>query len=120
MSDTHDIMQQLSGSGGFENLAPPLQMALFLGALAFVSAALVSLTSFTRIVIVLSFVRRAMTTQEIPPNPVILGLSLFLTLFVMGSTIEQINTQAVAPYLSGEISGAEAYDEGVAALRSFM
>jgi flagellar biosynthetic protein FliP len=95
-------------------------MALFLGALAFAAAALVSLTSFTRIVIVLSFVRRALTTQEIPPNPVIIGLSLFLTLFVMGPTIEQLTSQAVTPYLNGEISGAEAYDNGVVALRKFM
>jgi flagellar biosynthetic protein FliP len=120
MSDPQEIVDQLSSSGAFENLAPPLQMALFLGALAFVSAALVSITSFTRIVIVLSFVRRAMTTQEIPPNPVIIGLSLFLTLFVMGPTIEELTTQAVTPYLNGAISGGEAYDNGAAALRKFM
>jgi flagellar biosynthetic protein FliP len=95
-------------------------MALFLGALAFASAALVSLTSFTRIVIVLSFVRRAMTTQEIPPNPVIIGLSLFLTLFVMGPTVDELTSQAITPYLNGAISGREAYDNGAAAIRKFM
>jgi flagellar biosynthetic protein FliP len=120
MSDPQDLVQQLSESGAFDNLSPPLQMALFLGGLAFASAALVTLTSFTRIVIVLSFVRRAMTTQEIPPNPVIIGLSLFLTLFVMGSTIEEMNAEAVAPYLSGQISAGEAFDNGANALRKFM
>src|SRR5262245_42627619 len=120
MPDTQDIVEQLSGSDAFQNLAPPLQMALFLGALAFAAAALVSLTSFTRIVIVLSFVRRALTTQEIPPNPVIIGLSLFLTLFVMGPTIEQLMSESVTPYLNGEINGAEAYENGTVAMRSFM
>lgn len=110
---------QLS-AGAFPDLAPPLQMALFLGGLAFLAAALVSLTAFTRIVIVLSFVRRAMTTQEIPPNPVILGLSLFLTAFVMGPTWDELAEQAVQPYLEGRLSGSEAVSRGTAALRKFM
>ncbi|MCA9138794.1 MAG: hypothetical protein KDB00_18610, partial [Planctomycetales bacterium] len=67
----------------FSNLAPPLQVAILLGALSFATAMLVSVTAFTRIIIVLSFVRRALSTQEIPPNQVMMGLSLFLTLFVM-------------------------------------
>ena len=72
------------------------------------AGALVSLTAFTRIVIVLSFVRRALATQEIPPNPVIIGLSLFLTLFVMGPTINAINDKAITPMVNGEIQSKEA------------
>lgn len=83
----------------FEQLAPPLQIALFLGAMSFAVAALISLTAFTRIIIVLSFVRRALSTQEIPPNQVILGLSLFLTLFVMAPVFETIYRDGVEPYL---------------------
>jgi flagellar biosynthetic protein FliP len=93
---------------------------LFLGGLAFASAALVSVTAFTRIIIVLSFVRRAMTTQEIPPNPVLIGLSLFLTLLVMGPTWDEVSTQAVTPYLKGEITGAEAIRAGSMPLQKFM
>ncbi len=86
----------------FGELAPPIQIALFLGAMSFATAALVSLTAFTRIIIVLSFVRRALSTQEIPPNQVLLGLSLFMTLFVMAPTLEAINESGVQPYLEAQ------------------
>lgn len=92
---------------GFGELAPPMQIALFLGAMSFATAALVSLTAFTRIIIVLSFVRRALSTQEIPPNQVVLGLSIFLTLFVMAPTMEQINERGIQPYLAAQEEGAE-------------
>lgn len=88
----------------FGELAPPMQIALFLGAMSFATAALVSLTAFTRIIIVLSFVRRALSTQEIPPNQVILGLSFFLTLFVMAPTINNINEKGLQPYLEAQKS----------------
>lgn len=91
-----------------------------MGALALLSTALVTLTAFTRIVIVLSFVRRALSTQEIPPTPVILGMALFLTLFVMGPTLEAINEYAVRPYLDDQITGAEAVTAGTTALQTFM
>jgi flagellar biosynthesis protein FliP len=87
---------------GFEHLAPPLQIALFLGAMSFLAAALISLTAFTRIIIVLSFVRRALTTNEIPPNQVILGLSMFLTIFVMAPTFTAIYEKGVRPYLAAQ------------------
>lgn len=120
MSDSMSLVEQATQTGAFENLAPPLQIALFLGGLALLSGALVTLTSFTRIIIVLSFVRRATSTQEIPPNPVLIGLSLFLTLFVMGPTFERIHEYAVLPYLEGSIDGAAALDTGSEELRGFM
>ncbi len=83
------LLGQLENADSFGELAPPLQIAIFLGAMSFATAALVSLTAFTRIIIVLSFVRRALSTQEIPPNQVIMGLSFFLTLFVMAPTFEK-------------------------------
>ncbi len=98
------LLGQVPSAESFGGLAPPLQIAIFLGAMSFATAALVSLTAFTRIIIVLSFVRRALSTQEIPPNQVILGLSFFLTLFVMAPTIEKINTNAVQPYLAAQKS----------------
>ena len=93
-ADSIDALQQVTQSSAFEGLAPPLQMAVFLGSLAFITTLLVSVTSFTRIVIVLSFVRRAMTTQEIPPNASLMGLALFLTVFTMGPTIDAIFEKA--------------------------
>lgn len=120
MTESADLISRIAESGATESLAPHLQVALFMGALALLSTALVTLTAFTRIVIVLSFVRRALSTQEIPPTPVILGLSMFLTFFVMGPTLDVIEQQAVRPYLDDEISGEEAWSRGSLAMKSFM
>src|SRR5437870_6613246 len=108
MADPAELAERLGDAGAFQYLSPPLQTALFLGVMALLPAALVSLTSFTRIVIVLGFVRRAVTAQEIPPNMVITGLSLFLTLFVMGPVWEEMNTQAITPYLDKQLAAPEA------------
>lgn len=114
------FLAQAIDKGTFEQLAPPLQVAIFLGALSFGMAMLVSVTAFTRIIIVLSFVRRALTTQEIPPNPVILGLSLFLTLFVMSPTIRRINDTAIQPYLAAQKLAAESTSpDGPPAIAAF-
>jgi flagellar biosynthetic protein FliP len=110
----------LQAQGGLQGLAPPLQIALLLGSLALLTAVLVSVTSFTRIVIVLSFVRRALTTQEIPPNPTLIGLALFMTLFTMGPVLDSIHDKAVTPYLNKSISGIEAVSVGTEQLRRFM
>ncbi|WP_092050632.1 flagellar type III secretion system pore protein FliP [Planctomicrobium piriforme] len=104
----------------FQGLSPQLKVAIFLGMLTFLSSALVTMTAFTRIVIVLSFIRRALSTQEIPPTQVILGLSLFLTLFVMAPTFKEIEAKAVVPYLNQSINGAEAWQNGSNALKAFM
>jgi flagellar biosynthetic protein FliP len=114
------FLAQAIDKGAFEQLAPPLQVAIFLGALSFGMAMLVSVTAFTRIIIVLSFVRRALTTQEIPPNPVILGLSLFLTLFVMSPTIRRINETAIQPYLAAQkLAAASTSADGTPAISAF-
>jgi flagellar biosynthetic protein FliP len=97
----------------FGELAPPMQIAIFLGAMSFATAALVSLTAFTRIIIVLSFVRRALSTQEIPPNQVMLGLAFFLTLFVMAPTIENINEKGVKKYLAAQNATDGEQDFGI-------
>ena len=120
MNDPTMLVEQVAQQDAFQNLAPPLQVALFFGALALLSTAMVTLTSFTRIVIVLSFVRRALSTQEIPPTPVVIGMSLFLTMFVMGPTFESIEQQAVRPYLANQLTGGQAWKRGTMALREFM
>jgi flagellar biosynthetic protein FliP len=83
-------------------------------------ALLMMMTSFTRIVIVLSLTRNALGLQSIPPNQVVVGLALFLSLFVMGPTLSQMNKDAVQPYMHGQITQGAAYDAGVKPLRAFM
>lgn len=93
------LTETTADSDVLSNLTPPLQIAILLGALSFITAGLVCVTAFTRIIIVLSFVRRALSTQEIPPNQVMLGLSFFLTLFVMAPTFEAIHEKAIVPLI---------------------
>jgi flagellar biosynthetic protein FliP len=118
--DSAETVNQIIQSDGFQGLSPQIKVALFLGGMALISAALVTMTAFTRIVIVLSFVRRALSTQEIPPTQVVLGLSLFLTMFVMGPTLTAIEQQAVRPYLASSIDGMQAWESGKNELHKFM
>jgi len=118
--DSAQTVQQVLESDGFQTLSPQIKVALFLGAMTLMSAALVTMTAFTRIVIVLSFVRRALSTQEIPPTQVVLGLSMFLTLFVMGPTVTRIERDAVRPYLEDVITGEVAWQISRSALHDFM
>lgn len=115
-----ESVQNVSQATGFGELATPIQLALMMGAMVLLAGALVSLTSFTRIVIVLSFVRRALSTQEIPPNPVIIGLALFLTMFVMGPSVDVIYKQAISPLAKKEITSQQAWDVASGELRAFM
>lgn len=101
-ASTQTAQTAQQAADAFGELASPMQIAIFLGAMSFATAALVCLTAFTRIIIVLSFVRRALATQEIPPNQVVLGLAVFLTLFVMAPTMERINKEGVQPYLAAQ------------------
>lgn len=97
-----------------------LQIMLLVTALSLAPAFLTMLTAFTRIVIVLSFVRTAMSTPQVPPNQVLLGLSLFLTIFVMAPTWNQINQDALQPYLNGEITTETAANMSLGYEREFL
>ncbi len=83
-------------------------------------AILLMCTAFTKIVVVLSLTRTALGTPSVPPNQVLIGLALFLSLFVMGPTVDGINAQGVQPYLKGQKSISQAYTDGVVPLREFM
>jgi flagellar biosynthetic protein FliP len=111
------VVQLPQVSGG---IAAPVEILVLLTALSFAPAVLVLLTSFTRIVVVLSFLRTAMGTPTIPPNQVIVGLSLFLTFLVMAPTIQAVDRAAVAPYTAGRISASEAVTRAEAPVRAFM
>ena len=108
-----------TGSGG-NSYSVPIQTLLFFTALSFLPAILLMMTGFTRIVIVLSLLRQAMGTQSAPPNQVIVGLSLFLTFFVMGPTLDKVYQEAYLPYSTGAATFEQALDKGEAPMREFM
>jgi len=107
-----------AANGG--KLSDLMKIVVVLSVLTLVPALLLTMTAFTRIVIVLSFVRRALTVQQIPPNQILIGLSLFLTFFVMGPVLAKINATALQPNLRGEISEIEALQRAEIPLREFM
>ena len=107
-------------AGGGQNYSLSLQTLLLLTALSFLPAALLMMTSFTRIVIVLSLLRQALGTQSSPPNQVIIGLALFLTLFVMSPVFDKIYVDAYLPLQENKIGMMDALDKGVAPLKTFM
>ncbi len=99
---------------------PAMAVFVIISFLSLVPAILVMFTSFTRIVIVLSLLRQAIGGQQIPPNPVIIGLSLFLTLFVMGPTVDRITADSINPYLDKQIGIGEAFKRAEQPLKTFM
>jgi flagellar biosynthetic protein FliP len=105
---------------GVGNVSAPLQIVLLLTLLTFIPAILVTMTSFTRIVIVFHFLRQALGTQEMPPNQVLVGLALFLTMFVMAPVGQQINDVAVAPAMNGTLTVTQAFERATPAVRTFM
>lgn len=111
----------LVGSGGAgTSFSVPIQTLLFFTALSFLPSILLMMTGFTRIVIVLSLIRQAIGTQSAPPNQVIIGLSLFLTFFVMGPTLDKVYKEAYVPYTTNTISFEQAVAKAEVPMRSFM
>jgi flagellar biosynthesis protein FliP len=106
--------------GKSKDWSTPLKLVIIFTGLAILPSLLVMVTSFTRIVIVLSFVRRALTTQTIPPNIAIMGLALFLTLYTMTPTLGQINVNAVQPYIADQINFQTAAQKTGDAVKEFM
>ena len=102
------------------DLAIPLQILLLLTLLSFIPALLIAMTSFTRIVIVLSLLRQALGVQQVPPNQVLIGLSLLLTIFIMRPVGERLHTQVVQPYLAQSLTTPAALQQAVEPLRDFM
>ena len=98
----------------------PLQIVVILTLLSFIPAVLVSMTCFTRLIVVFHFLRQALGTQETPNNQILIGLSLFITLFVMTPTLTQIHNEALTPMMNGEISQSEALERGLVPLRTYM
>ena len=107
-------------AGGGQQYSLSLQMLLFLTSLTFLPAVLLMMTSFTRIVIVLSLLRQALGTMQSPPNQVLIGLALFLTLFIMGPTLDKVYTTAWVPYSEDKINFFDALDKASSPMKAFM
>jgi len=103
-----------------QEVASSLQILFVLSIIPLIPTILIMMTSFTRIIIVLSFLRHALGTQQMPPNQVLIGIALFLTLFIMSPIGTQINNDALQPYLRNEIEQDKAIDLAVKPLREFM
>ncbi len=105
---------------GVGTVSAPLQIVLLLTLLSFVPAALVIMTSFTRIAIVFHFLRQALGTQEVPSNQMLVGLTLFLTAFIMAPVADRVNVLAVQPASAGKIDVMQALEAGAPPVRDFM
>ncbi|WP_407674581.1 flagellar type III secretion system pore protein FliP [Novosphingobium terrae] len=106
------------GPGG--GLTLSLQLLIIMGLLTILPSLILMMTSFTRILVVLSILRQALGLQQSPPNQVLIGLALFLSLFVMAPTLDKLNTQAIAPYSAGQINAQQAITVGGAQFHEFM
>ena len=110
----------LDEARGPRDVALSLEILFLLTVLTLAPAIIISVTAFTRIAIVFSFIRRALSTQQEPPNQVMMGLALFLTIFIMAPTIAQVNDVAIRPYFANEINTVEMYQRGIVPVREFM
>jgi len=103
-----------------EQVVDSVKLLVLLSLLSLVPAFILMMTSFTRIIIVLSLLRSALGIHQTPPNQVLIGLALFLTLFIMSPVYNQVNQQAIQPYLANELSQEEAWERAAAPVRDFM
>lgn len=115
----NDFMQFFSDSDPGA-VSTSVKMLLLLTVLSLAPAILILMTSFARIIIVLSFVRSALATQQMPPNQVLIGLALFLTFFIMAPTFQQVNDEALKPLFAEEISLDDAYEKASVPFKEFM
>ncbi len=125
--DTEDLAEPniantvtITAEGDNGSISGSLQILLTLTLIAISPILVIMLTSFTRVIIVLHFTRAALSTNTAPPNQVLIGLALFLTFFIMGPAITEINETAYTPYLNGELTQEEAIEIGMQPLRNFM
>ena len=114
------VRVEIGGATGPADVTGTLTIIALITVLSLAPAILVMMTSFTRIVIVLSFVRTSLSTQQMPPNQVLIGLALFLTLFIMSPTLNEINETALQPYLKGQLTQQEALSKAALPMKKFM
>ncbi|MCI4126097.1 flagellar type III secretion system pore protein FliP [Bacillus haynesii] len=110
----------LFNSSDVANVSASVRLLLLLTVFSIAPGILILMTCFTRVVIVLSFVRTSLATQSMPPNQVLIGLALFLTFFIMGPTFSEINKEALTPLMNNKITLDEAYTKAEAPIKTFM
>lgn len=115
----NEFMEFFNGSDP-ANVSTSVKLMLLLTVLSLAPSILILMTSFTRIIIVLSFVRTALATQQMPPNQVLIGLSLFLSFFIMAPTFQEVNEQALTPLFNEEINLEQAYEKASLPFKEFM
>lgn len=115
----NEFMEFFNGSDP-ANVSTSVKLMLLLTVLSLAPSILILMTSFTRIIIVLSFVRTALATQQMPPNQVLIGLSLFLSFFIMAPTFQEVNEQALTPLFNEEINLEQAYEKASVPFKEFM
>ncbi|MFC0524151.1 flagellar type III secretion system pore protein FliP [Pontibacillus salicampi] len=111
---------ELFSSSDATNISTSVKLLLLLTVLSLAPSILILMTSFTRIVIVLSFVRTSLATQTMPPNQVLIGLALFLSFFIMAPTLQEVNEEALTPLFNEEITLEEAYENASVPMKDFM
>jgi flagellar biosynthesis protein FliP len=114
------IIPGINLGNGPEQVSNSLRIILLITVLSIAPAILVLMTSFTRIIVVLGFVRNAMGTQQMPPNQVLVGLALFMTFFIMGPTFSEVNKTALQPFMDGTMTQEDAFDAASAPFKEFM
>lgn len=110
----------VNASNSPSDVATSVQIILLLTVLSLAPAILILMTCFTRIIVVFSFVRNALSIQQMPPNQVLIGLALFMTLFIMQPTITQVNDQALQPYMKGQLTQSQAIEKAGIPFKHFM
>ena len=115
-----DFQFNITSNAGSSSLSASMRMLLVLTLLSLAPFLLVMVTSFTRIIVVLHFVRSALGTQTSPPNQVLIGIALFLTLFIMAPVMSEVNSECIQPYDQGKITQEEALNAGMKPIRKFM
>lgn len=115
-----NISLNIGGSADQSKASTVIQLLLILTVLSLAPAILLMLTSFTRLVVVLSLIRHALGTQQMPPNQIIIGLAMFLTFFIMAPVWETVNNEALKPYYEDRISGEEAFELASVPVKNFM
>ena len=119
--DTEDSFHlNITSNAGSTTLESTLQMLLILTALSLAPSIIIMVTSFTRIIVVFHFLRTALGTQTTPPNQVLIGLALFMTLAIMSPVMTKVNKEAVQPYMNGKVKQEQAIEKGLAPIRTFM
>ena len=118
--DDNTLDINISSNAGSMKLESTLQILIMLTILSLAPSILIMVTSFTRIVVVFHFLRTALGTQTTPPNQVIVGLALFITIAIMSPVFTEVNTKAIKPYTAGKIKQEQAIEKGLSALREFM